>query len=196
MANRIINLLLLAGLLSAVTAMPVSANYRTDARELVEHIAVESMAKVWDIEAGELTEEATDELLAEAVERIELLPEDSEHKANLETMAAAAAEELSKPKMHLYGVCTITNYCSCRQCSGIWYGRNTASGVPPTPWHTCAHNYLPFGTKVLIEGVVYTVEDRGDANMAGGDWFDLYVEDHNTATIRGMRTEEVWIIDE
>lgn len=196
MAHRIINLLLLAGLLSAVTAVPVSANYRTDARELVEHIAVESMAKVWDIEAGELTEEATEELLAEAVERIELLPEDSEHKANLEAMAAAAAEELSKPKMHLYGNCVITHYCNGVCCCGQWAGGNTASGVPPTPWHTVAHNYLPFGTKVLIDGVVYTVEDRGDENMAGGDWFDIYLTDHNTANVQGMHKSEVWIIDE
>ena len=196
MAHRSFNILLLAGLACAVTAMPVSASYRTDARELVEHIAVESMAKVWDIEAGELTEEATDELLAEAVERLELLPEDSEHKANLEEMAAAAAEELSKPKMHLYGVCTITRYCNCSQCCGQWAGGNTASGAAPTPWHTVAHNYLPFGTRVLINGVEYVVEDRGDANMDGGMWFDVFVNDHRTAQGPGMYEAEVWIIEE
>lgn len=196
MAHRTFNTLLSLGLVITVTAAPVSANYRTDARELAEHIAVESMAKVWDIEAGELTEEASEELLAEAVERTGILPEDSEHKANLETMAAAAAEELAKPKMHLYGVCTITRYCNCSQCCGQWAGGNTASGVPPTPWHTVAHNYLPFGTRVLINGVEYVVEDRGDANMAGGMWFDVYVSDHRTAQGPGMYTAEVWIIDE
>jgi len=194
-AHRIVNILLSLGIACTLT-VPVSANYRTDARELVEHIAVESMAKVWDIEAGELTEEATKELLAEAVERIELLPEDSEHKANLEEMAAAAEEELSKPKMHLYGVCTITRYCNCTQCCGPWAGGNCASGVPPTPWHTVAHNYLPFGTRVLINGVEYVVEDRGDENMAGGMWFDVFVSDHRTAQGPGMYQAEVWIIDE
>lgn len=177
-----------------LTATPVSAGNEEYIAHL-ESAAVEAMAKVWDIEKGELKEDATKELLEEAKDEMVYLPPKNEHRANLEVIAQAAEEALKHKGMRLYGVCTITNYCSCRQCSGIWYGCNTASGVPPTPNHTVAHNYLPFGTRVLIAGQEYIVEDRGDANMAGGDWFDVYVEDHNTAKVRGMRTEEVWIID-
>ena len=193
MARVFIVFALLISLLSPVT---VEANYRSESREVTEALAVEAMKEVWDIEEGELAEGATEELLEEARLRMEILPEDSEHKGNLEVMADAAEEELSKPKMHLYGICTITHYCNGACCCGQWAGGHTASGTVPQAWHTVAHNYLPFGTKVLIDGVIYTVEDRGDANMANGDWFDIYVNSHEDAYRHGMYQSEVWIIDE
>ena len=97
--------------------------------------------------------------------------------------------------VNYYGPCTITHYCNGVCCCGPWAGGNCASGVKPTAQHTVAHNYLPFGTKVLIDGVIYTVEDRGDANMASGMWFDIYVNSHGQADSNGMHTSDVWIIE-
>lgn len=94
-----------------------------------------------------------------------------------------------------YGVCTITHYDNGACCCGKWAGGNTASGVPPTTNRTVAHNYLPFGTKVLINGQEYVVEDRGDSNMAGGMWFDIYVSSHSEANARGMYSTDVYIIN-
>lgn len=189
--------LLTAFILFANLLSPVKGNdFFTQYVQRIESEAVEAMKLVWDIEEGQLTEDASIELLEDARAKMDLLPPGNEHLENLEVISEAAEAELTKPKMRLLGVWTVTNYCSCRQCSGIWYGCNTASGVPPTPYHTAAHNYLPFGTRIFVEGHEYVIEDRGDANMAGGDWIDLYVSDHNTAAIRGLRHEEVWIIDE
>ena len=93
-----------------------------------------------------------------------------------------------------FGVCTISHYCNCSKCCGQWAGGGTASGVQPTANRTVAHNYLPFGTRVLINGVEYVVEDRGDANMAGGMWFDVYCGSHEEALQKGLYNTEVYVI--
>jgi 3D (Asp-Asp-Asp) domain-containing protein len=100
------------------------------------------------------------------------------------------------PPMHLFGVCTITHYDNGPCCCGQWAGGHTASGTVPTANRTVAHNYLPFGTRVMINDQIYVVEDRGDANMAGGMWFDIYVNSHDEANARGMFSTEVYILDD
>ena len=54
----------------------------------------------------------------------------------------------------------LTGYCNCAQCCGT-AGNATASGVMPTAGHTVAMAGVPFGTQLLINGTVYTVEDLG-----------------------------------
>ena len=55
----------------------------------------------------------------------------------------------------------LTGYCSCSICTGQWSGGSTASGTTPTAGRTIAMGGVPFGTKLMINGQVYTVEDRG-----------------------------------
>lgn len=92
--------------------------------------------------------------------------------------------------MHLWGVCTITHYCWCAQCCGR-AGHPTASGVNPTVNHTVACGSLPFGTRLMINGQEYVVEDRG----VDGFWVDIFVGSHDEANARGMFQAEVYIID-
>lgn len=112
-----------------------------------------------------------------------------------ENRMIAKTEDVAEPKMHLYGNCTITFYDNGACCCGQWEGGNTASGVPPTPNHTVASNSLPFGTRLLIDGQEYTVEDKGDGNM-DAFWIDIYVDTHEEALRRGMYKDDVFIIDE
>ncbi|MEG0565647.1 MAG: 3D domain-containing protein, partial [Hungatella sp.] len=59
------------------------------------------------------------------------------------------------------GQFTTTGYCNCSRCSG---GHNlTFSGTVPKAAHTISADLgvLPIGTKVMINDVVYTVEDMG-----------------------------------
>ena len=100
-----------------------------------------------------------------------------------------------EPSWVYFGNCTITHYDNGPCCCGPWAYGNTASGVPPTAGRTVAHNYLPFGTRVLINGCEYVVEDRGDANMASGMWFDVYVSSHDEANARGMFSTDVYIME-
>lgn len=104
-------------------------------------------------------------------------------------------EVVSEPEpMHLYGNCTITFYDNGPCCCGIWAGGHTASGSVPTPNHTVASNVLPFGTRLLIDGQEYVVEDRGDGNM-DAFWIDIYVSTHEEGLRRGMYKADVYIID-
>ena len=95
-----------------------------------------------------------------------------------------------QPAMHLWGVCTITHYCPCSQCCGSWAGGATASGTTPTAGRTVAAD-LPFGTRLMINGHKYVVEDRG----VGGMWVDIFVNGHQEALDLGMYQTEVYIID-
>lgn len=104
-------------------------------------------------------------------------------------------EVVSEPEpMHLYGNCTITFYDNGPCCCGIWSGGHTASGTVPKANHTVASNVLPFGTRLLIDGQEYVVEDRGDGNM-DAFWIDIYVDTHEEGLRRGMYKNDVWIID-
>ena len=97
----------------------------------------------------------------------------------------------SAPKAEPYGECRITFYCPCSSCCGEWAGGPTASGVMPTANHTVAAD-LPFGTRLLIDGQEYVVEDRGVSGMC----VDIYVDDHEEALRRGLYYSEVYIIDD
>lgn len=103
-------------------------------------------------------------------------------------------EATEEPAKHLYGVCTITHYDNGPCCCGQYAYGATASGVMPTVNRTVASNCLPFGTRLLINGQEYFVEDRGDSNM-NDFWIDIYVSSHEEALQRGMFSAEVYIID-
>lgn len=99
-------------------------------------------------------------------------------------------EESEKPAMHLYGNCRITFYCHCAACNGR-AGANCASGVQPTVNHTVATGSLPFGTRLMIDGQEYVVEDRG----VGDFEIDIFVASHEEALQRGLYYTDVYIID-
>lgn len=100
-------------------------------------------------------------------------------------------EVVSEPEpMHLYGNCRITFYCHCATCNGR-AGANCASGMQPTVNHTVANGALPFGTRLLIDGQEYVVEDRG----VGAFEIDIFVSSHDEALRRGLYYRDVYIID-
>lgn len=107
-----------------------------------------------------------------------------------EEIVAAAEEEPPAPAMHLYGNCRITFYCPCSACCGSW-GNATASGAMPQANHTVACGDLPFGTRLLIDGQEYVVEDRG----VGAQQIDIFVNDHVEALARGLYYTDVWILE-
>lgn len=158
----------------------------------VEHWAVEEMRKVWDIEEGELEDGATLEMLDAAEDLMECLPDDSEHLENLAVIADAARAELTKPKLRLYGSnVRITFYCPGPCCCGAFASGYTASGTRATANRTVASGDLPFGTRLLIDGQQYVVEDRG----VGAQQIDIFVNSHAEADARGLYYREVYIIE-
>lgn len=92
-----------------------------------------------------------------------------------------------------------SGYCNCSICCGQWSGGPTASGVYPTANHTIAvdasNPFVPMGTKVVMNGVEYTVEDTGAFDQYGVQ-FDVYYGDHATASAHGHQTWEAFIADD
>ena len=97
------------------------------------------------------------------------------------------------------GQVVTSGYCNCPICCGRWSGGPTASGVYPTAEHTIAvdanNPFVPMGTKVVMNGVEYTVEDTGNFDRYGVQ-FDVYYDDHWTATLHGHKTWEAYIADD
>jgi 3D (Asp-Asp-Asp) domain-containing protein len=98
---------------------------------------------------------------------------------------------LEESTVELY---TVTAYCPCKVCCGKWSGGPTASGKMPKPGITVAGpRSIPFGTRVLIEGVgERVVQDRLARKYDGR--FDLYFSSHKEALRFGKRTLQVRIL--
>lgn len=82
---------------------------------------------------------------------------------------------------------TLTAYCNCAQCCGT-AGNLTASGTVPTAGNTVAMAGVPFGTQLLINGNVYTVEDLGTPY----GHVDIYFDTHAEALSFGLQSADVY----
>ena len=84
-----------------------------------------------------------------------------------------------------------TAYCACSICCGPYANGITASGTTAAANRTIAvdayNPIVPMGTKVVIGGVMYTVEDTGNLAANGVD-FDIYFSSHAEALVWGRKT--------
>ena len=86
----------------------------------------------------------------------------------------------------------VTGYCACMKCCGKTNGI-TASGTKATAGRTiAASSQFSFGTKVLINGTTYTVEDRGGAIK--GNKIDVYFNTHAEALQWGVKYLPVQVV--
>ena len=93
----------------------------------------------------------------------------------------------------LLGTYKITYYCACSKCCGKSTGI-TASGAKATPGVTiAAPSSFSFGTKLSINGNVYTVQDRGGA--INGNRLDIFVGSHQEALNKGVTYAEVYLVE-
>lgn len=104
-------------------------------------------------------------------------------------------EPTSEPTSETFeslGIFKITAYCACEKCCGKADGI-TASGSYVKEGRTIAADtsVLPFGTTVLINGHLYTVEDRGGA--VRGNHVDIYMASHQEALEYGVQYHEVFL---
>ena len=72
----------------------------------------------------------------------------------------------------------------------------TFTGMEPVPNQTIAADpsMVPLNSKLLINGIVYTVEDTGK-NITGRR-LDIYFESHEEAVTYGRREEMVYLIEQ
>lgn len=127
---------------------------------------------------------------------------DEEGKKNLKKVfdemnyidAASSAVEMDVGDS--LGKVWVTAYCPCSICCGPYANGITASGKTARAKHTIAvdayNPIVPMGTKVVIDGTVYTVEDTGDLNHYGND-FDIFYAKHEQTSQWGRRHVEAYI---
>ena len=102
---------------------------------------------------------------------------------------------------------SLTYYCCCPRCCGSHvrqvskgvYRSTTASGMrvqtgqaPPYPIVSC--NWLPLGSKVEVNGTIYTVEDRGGGGLSRVGALDVYLESHAKALKLGRKSATIRIV--
>lgn len=87
----------------------------------------------------------------------------------------------------------LTYYCSCEICCDVETGI-TATGTPVVEGQTIAVDpeVIPYGTKVIIGGHVFTAEDCGGAIK--GKHIDIYVNDHERALSMGVNQAQVHLV--
>lgn len=100
--------------------------------------------------------------------------------------------KVGENKLNSYlGTYKITHYCPCSQCCG-WSTGITASGTYATAGRTVACNSLPFGTQIMINGNIYTVEDTGGMSNST---IDIFVESHQEALNLGTYYTDVYLVN-
>jgi cell wall-associated NlpC family hydrolase len=139
---------------------------------------------------GEFTYKQVKEELEEIFKAQYSLSVDSIQDTVTETKTVKVGESL--------GQVVTSGYCNCSICCGKWAGGATASGTYPTANHTLAvdatNPFVPLGTKIIMNGVEYVVEDTGAFDKYGVQ-FDVYYSDHTSATSHGHQTCEAYIAD-
>lgn len=107
--------------------------------------------------------------------------------------SAKKNKKANKTKYKKIGTFKITGYCGCSSCCGKTTGI-TASGTKATAGRTIAADTakLPFGTKVVINGHTYTVEDRGGAIR--GNRIYVFFSSHAKALEWGVRYCDVYTV--
>lgn len=101
----------------------------------------------------------------------------------------------SEPELTYLGEWTITAYCAGSCCCGEYASGYTASGTLATEGRTVACNSLPMGTRIMIDGHEYTVEDTGWTPY-GGAWIDIFFNSHEDALAWGVQTKEVYLVND
>ncbi len=83
----------------------------------------------------------------------------------------------------------VTHYCACSKCCGSNADGITASGKAVAQGMVAMSSHYPFGTQIMINGTMYTVEDRGGSGIENDiSRVDIFVPDHQEALRLGRYT--------
>ena len=138
------------------------------------------------------TEESNTEENYESQDSQEDISGAEESSENTENSSEASEDSSSSESTNsgqgkYLGNFTLTAYCNCAQCCGT-AGNLTASGTVPAAGRTVAMAGVPFGTQLLINGNVYTVEDLGTPY----GHVDIFFDNHSDALSFGLQSAEVY----
>lgn len=115
-----------------------------------------------------------------------------------------AVTEETEPEIISLGEYRLTAYCGCSVCCDKW-GENRPLDENGKPIVYTANmsvakegvtiaadiNVLPYGTKVIIDGHEYIVQDKG--GVINGNRIDIYFESHQDALEFGVQYKEIYM---
>lgn len=112
---------------------------------------------------------------------------------NGDPTAASSQQDEAGSQFVSLGTFKTTGYCPCYRCSEGW-GRHTCTGAQATASHTIAVDpkVIPYGSRVMINGVVYTAEDRGGG--VRGNHIDIFFDSHAETLMHGTQSAEVYLV--
>ena len=112
----------------------------------------------------------------------------------------AVVKVIEEPETINLGEYKLTAYCACVKCCGktpndVGYGI-TKSGVRAVEGVTVAADpkVIPMGTKIIIDGHEYTVQDTGGAIK--GNRIDVYFDSHQDALEFGVQCKNIYTMKE
>lgn len=144
------------------------------------------------VEEKETKDEKKDEV-EETQKPEETEPEEpDEDDMVIEEEEEVEIEETKAPKSEWesLGTFKLTAYCACSKCNGSNAGK-TASGATPKVGTTIAvdRGVIPLGSKIKINGHVYTAQDTG----VSGKTIDIFMGSHDECMDFGVDYAEVFI---
>lgn len=109
--------------------------------------------------------------------------------------ATGESSPVSLPAVNMrpLGTFKATAYCPCARCCGR-AGARTCTGTIPQAGHTISVDprVVPMGSKLLINGVVYTAEDQGSG--VNGKKVDIFFNSHQEALRYGVKRVDVYLL--
>lgn len=108
-----------------------------------------------------------------------------------EAAPAPAEEAVPESNLTFLGNFALSAYCPCTACCGPYASGHTASGTVATEGVTVAMDGLEFGTKLMINGHIYTVEDRGTPYGL----VDIFFAEHSSARAFGLQYADVYLVE-
>lgn len=145
-----------------------------------------------DIEIEKI--QLSETIITEPIDKIVQISKNVTSRSSTTDRSTTANTTTASEKTATAKVYKVTAYCSCSKCCGKSNGL-TAMGTKATAGRTvAASSKFAYGTKLNINGHIYTVEDRGGS--INGDKIDIYVNSHAEALAWGVRYLPVSIVNQ
>lgn len=154
--------------------------------------AAENSAET-DMQAQESSDSSSQTIIVGAATAEKLAAKtDSQENDNSNETSDHTADTANSGLISL-GIFKTTGYCPCYQCSEGW-GRHTCTGAIASSNHTVAVDprVIPYGSKLMINGTIYTAEDRGGG--VRGNHIDIFYDTHSQTRQHGSRQAEVFLV--
>lgn len=137
-------------------------------------------------------------ILATSAQAVEAPEESSEAVEEYDPAWDIPATESAVCDDVFLGEYTLTAYCACSRCCGVWANGYTATGAWATEGRTIAvdPDVIPYGSRVLLiwpDGTQhsYIAEDCGGG--VNGNHIDVFFNDHQAARVFGVQSAMVYL---